>query len=473
MKITLLGAGSGFTQPLFTDIFNINDLPERGTIGLVDTDTRRLAVNVRLMNRLMSITGKEKWKVEASSDRRKILKGSDYIVNTIEVAGLANVEYDYRIPMKYGIDQCIGDTIGPGGIMKALRTMPTMLKIMDDVQDLCPRALIMNYTNPMSILTLGCLRHSDLAFVGLCHSVQSTSRMLAETAGIPYEEMEFRCAGNNHLAWFTSLKHKGKDLYPVLLEASKHDEIYKQNPVRWDIMQQLGYFVTESSGHFSEYVPWYRKKKNLLKKYTGKGFLGESGFYLKAWPKSRKKTDENRKKAADGKLKIENRRSHEYAADIIEAHYTGRPAVIWANVINNGAISNLPSDGCVEVPVTVDRHGFTTGMHAEPLPLSVVPVNRAHMSVYDLCASGILEKDREMIIHAMIHDPLSSAVCSPAQIRSMAEELFKAQRRDIPSWCLKIKAPKKVKWIPPSERSIKTAAKKAASSMDKMNSGKL
>jgi alpha-galactosidase len=315
-KITLLGAGSGFTQPLFTDILHIEGL-ETGIIGLIDIDQDRLDINVKLIERILNLMGKNGWSVEASTDRKDVLEGTDYLISTIEVSGTACVRYDNDIPLKYGIDQCIGDTIGPGGIMKALRTLPPFLEILDDADRYCPDALIMNYTNPMSIMSLGATRTTSQPFAGLCHSVQATSRQLAHMAGVPYEEMEWRCGGINHMSWFTVLKHNGKDLYPVLLEAMENEDFYERDPVRLETMKEFGYFVTESSGHFSEYVPYFRKRKDLVTKYCRDQYRGGSSFYADNWPTWRENTDKARREMVEGKRDIHLRRSHEYAADII------------------------------------------------------------------------------------------------------------------------------------------------------------
>ena len=432
-KITLLGAGSGFTQPLFTDMLNIEGL-DSGIIGLVDIDKKRLDVNVRLMNRTLELMGKTKWKVEASTDRRDVLKGTDYLINTIEVSGTKCVRHDNDIPLKYGIDQCIGDTIGPGGIMKALRTLPVFLEILDDAKRLCPNALIMNYTNPMSIMTLGSIRSTDQPFVGLCHSVQGTSWHLAGIAGVPQFDMVWKCGGINHMSWFTELKHKGKDLYPVLRAAMEDKEVYERDPVRLDIMKEFGYFVTESSGHFSEYVPYYRKRKDLLKKHCRDGYRGGTSFYANGWPEWRKSTDKSRREMAAGKRDIPTHRSHEYASDIVEAHLLKRTKIIYASVANDGLIPNLPQTGVVEVAVVVDKRGFTP-TYFGPLPEQCAALCRSNMAVFELCVQGILNKDREPIIYAMMLDPLSAAVCSPGEIRQMAEELFKAEKQYIPAWC--------------------------------------
>lgn len=467
VKVTLLGAGSGFTLPLFTDILNIEGV-DRGIIGLVDIDAKRLAINIKLIERVIELLGRKGWRVEASTDRCEVLPKTDYLISTVEVSGVHCVRHDYDIPLKYGIDQCIGDTIGPGGVMKALRTLPAFIEILQDAKRLCPNALLMNYTNPMSIMSLGTVRTTDQPYVGLCHSVQGSSRHLANVAGVPYDEMEWRCGGVNHMAWFTELRHKGKDLYPVLLEAIEDPEVIEKDPVRFEIMRQFGYFVTESSGHFSEYVPYFRKRKDLIKKYCRDGFLGGSGFYANAWPDWRKNVDKQRRAMASGKADIPLKRGLEYAADIIEAHLFDRPTIIHASVPNTGLIPNLPLDGVVEVAVLVNREGYTPSYFG-PLPEQVAALCRSNMAVYELTVQGILNGDRESIIHAMMVDPLSAAVCSPAEIREMAEELFAADRKYIPSWCAsKPKAAKKSKKKSGAARKRKAKPGDAVSEVSSM-----
>jgi len=436
LKITLLGAGSGFTQPLFTDILSITDLEPRGVIGLVDIDTRRLGVNVKLLKRIVELKKKPGWRIEASADRTAVLPGSDYVINTIEVSGTQTVTDDYEIPLRYGIDQCIGDTIGPGGIMKALRTVPAWIAILKDVETLCPHAMVLNYTNPMSIMTLAALRTVSVPVVGLCHSVQHTSKALARCAQVPYDELVYDCGGINHMAWFTKLTHKGKSIYPRLLKAMADKKVYNQDPVRFDMMKEFGYFVTESSGHFSEYVPYYRTSKKLIRTYCRKKYRGESGFYSKNWPQWRINTDNNRREMATGKREIPLERSHEYAADIIEATRYGRHTTIYGSVANTGLIPNLPQTGVVEVAVSCDMRGFSPHYFG-PLPEQCAALCRSNMAVFELAAQGILTGDREAMIHAFMVDPLSSAVCAPAQIREMADTLLQRQKRYIPSWCSK------------------------------------
>ncbi|MBO0746290.1 MAG: alpha-glucosidase/alpha-galactosidase, partial [Candidatus Dormibacteraeota bacterium] len=266
-KITYIGAGSAvFARQIVTDVLTVEGL-DRGTFALVDIDEERLDVARRLTERLVRESGKD-WQVVATPDRCQVLGGTDFVVNSIEVGGRDNVGFDYDIPLRYGVDQCIGDTIGPGGIFKALRTGPAWLDIVEDVARLCPQAIVLNYTNPMSILTLAATRRTGLSVVGLCHSVQGTSRRLARYLDLPYEDLTWRCAGINHNAWFTELSRDGEDMYPKLREASRVPEIYEQDPVRFEVMLHLGAFVTESSGHFSEYVPYFRKRADLVDRYA-------------------------------------------------------------------------------------------------------------------------------------------------------------------------------------------------------------
>jgi alpha-galactosidase len=429
VKVAILGAGSTvFARQLMADMLCTPGL-ERGTFALVDVDTERLELAQRIGEALVERSGRT-WGVEATTDRQQVLAGSDYVINTIEVAGLRNVRPDYEIPLKYGVDQCIGDTIGPGGIFKMLRTGPAWLEILHDVERFCPRAVVMNYTNPMSALTLLALRSTSLRVVGLCHSVQGTSRQLAGYLDVPHEQLRFRCAGINHLAWFTELTYHGEDMYPRLREAARDPEIYEADPVRFEVMLHLGAFVTESSGHFSEYVAYFRKRPDLVQRYTRPGYRGESGYYAKNWPTWRSQADETIRAQLEGRSEIVLRRSSEYASVIVEALERGNTAVIHGNVLNTGLIDNLPADGCVEVPVLVDA----TGLHPVrfgSLPPQLAALDAAHMYVHELMVQAVQERDRQAALQALMLDPLTAAVCSPDEIRQMFEEMWEAERADL------------------------------------------
>jgi len=430
-KITILGGASAFTDKLARDFLAIDGL-DQGIIALVDIDEPRLRLAEQSVQKIVQVSGKD-WQVEASPERKDVLAGTDYLINTIEVSGLQTVRLDNDIPLKYGIDQCIGDTIGPGGLFKAMRTIPVWLEILRDAEQLCPDAWVLNYTNPMGMVTLAGLRGSSMKIVGLCHSVQGTSQALARYADVPYEQMRWECGGINHMAWFTRLEHNGKDLYPVLRERIKDPEVYEQDPIRFDIMLHFGYFVTESSGHFSEYVPYYRKRKDLVKKYCREGYRGGTSFYANDWPKWRENRDVMRKRILDGTEPIELRRSHEYASNIIEAIELDKPTVIHGNVTNDGLIDNLPQGGCVEVPCLCDGAGIHPVRFGR-LPEQLAALCRSNMAVFELGVQAALQEDREALYHAMMLDPLTAAVLCPAEIKQMTDELIEAERQFLPAF---------------------------------------
>jgi alpha-galactosidase len=288
----------------------------------------------------------------------------------------------------------------------------------------------------MNMMCLAAGRASRLQFVGLCHSVQDTSHLLAQRAGVAYDEMTWQCAGINHLAWFTKLEHNGKDLYPILKAKARRDLAGKPadskdaaDLVRKDMMLQFGAFVTESSGHLSEYLPYYRKRKDLVKKYCRPGYDGGSGFYANSWPTWRKTADAERHAMVTGKTHIGWPRSWEYASWIIEAREKDTPFRIHGNVMNrSGLIANLPHDGCVEVACMVDRNGINPTAYGK-LPPHLAAICASNMHMFDLAATAVIEKSKEAAIHALMLDPLTAAVCSPAEIRQMTLELFAAEAR--------------------------------------------
>lgn len=443
IKITMLGAGSGFTPRLVNDVLKIPG-QQGGTIALVDIDRSRLRTMKQLIERLIKTLGIKNWKVTASDKRREVMKDSDYLVNCIEVSGLACVRHDNDIPLKYGIDQCIGDTIGPGGLFKSLRTIPVWLEVLQDAERLCPHAIVLNYTNPMNMMCLAAGRTSSMQVVGLCHSVQGTSQLLARRAGVPIAEMEWECAGINHLAWFVKLRHQGRDLYPQLMKMAREDlagRLVDPNDtdlVRKDMMVHFGAFITESSGHLSEYLPYYRKRKELLEKYTRERYHGESGFYANNWPDWRKAADADRLAMLRGKASIEWERSWEYASWIIEAREKDTPFRIHGNVMNatdggGSLITNLPANGCVEVACMVDRNGVQpTRFGALPPQMAALCVS--NMGMFELGTIAAIERSKEAAIHALMLDPLSAAMCSPAEIKAMTLEMFRAEKDFLPGY---------------------------------------
>ncbi|MFZ7942241.1 alpha-galactosidase [Neobacillus sp. 19] len=428
LKISIIGAGSEFTQNIVVDILTIKGLDE-GIIALVDIDAERLEIAHQLVEKIIEKTGK-KWSVIGSTDRRKVIADSDFVINQIEVAGLHTVKLEYEIPLKYGVKQCIGDTLGPGGLFKTLRTLPAWLAIVKDIEELAPNTTILNYTNPMSAVTLATTKVTTIPVVGLCHSIQNTSNDLARYLGIPYEELKWRAGGINHMSWFVELAHNGKDMYPVLRDKMKDPELLAKDPVKFDAMQYLGAFVSESSGHFSEYIPYYRKRQDLIDKHCSTGYNGGTGFYANSWPTWRKENDEEIRRKLTGELEIKLESSDEYAAVIIEGMVKNEPKVIYGNVLNQGLIENLKPDGVVEVACLVDRNGVHPTRFGR-LPEHLAALCRSNQAFFELAVDAALTKDKEMAMHALMVDPLTAAVCSLGEIKAMFDELYEAERNYI------------------------------------------
>ena len=444
IKLTMMGAGSGFTPTLVRDVLQIPG-SQGGTIALVDIDTERLRTMHGLIQKVLDTSGHTNWKVESSTDRTQVLGGSDYVICCVEVSGTECVRFDNDIPAKYGISQCIGDTIGPGGLFKSLRTIPVWLDILQDVERYTPNAMVLNYTNPMSMMCLAAARTSYLPVVGLCHSVQGTGHLLAGRAKIAYDQMTWECAGINHLAWFTKLEHQGRNLYPLLMDLAQRD-VYgdaedRENSdiVRKDMMLHFGAFITESSGHLSEYLPYYRKRQDLIDKYARSGYDGETSFYANNWPTWRKNADETRLKMLNGEESLEHPRSWEYGSWIIEAREKDTPVRIHGNVPNSaesgmGAlITNLPADGIVEVACMIDGNGLNPTRYGA-LPPQMAALCASNMWMYDLGATAAIERSKETAIHSLLLDPLCAAVCSPAEIKAMTLEMFDAEAEFLPGY---------------------------------------
>ncbi|WP_342431218.1 alpha-galactosidase [Neobacillus sp. FSL H8-0543] len=425
LKVSIIGAGSEFTQNIVVDILTIKGLDE-GIIALVDLDAERLDIAHQLVEKIIEKIGK-KWSVIGSTDRKKVIADSDFVINQIEVAGLHTVKLEYEIPLKYGVKQCIGDTLGPGGLFKTLRTLPAWLAIVKDIEELAPNATILNYTNPMSAVTLATTKVTTIPVVGLCHSIQNTSNDLARYLGIPYDELKWRAGGINHMSWFVELTHNGKDMYPVLREKMKDADLLAQDPVKFDAMQYLGAFVSESSGHFSEYIPYYRKRQDLIDKHCSTGYNGGTGFYANSWPTWRKENDEEIRRKLTGEDEIKLESSDEYAAVIIEGMVKNEPKVIYGNVLNQGLIENLKPDGVVEVACLVDRNGVHPTRFGR-LPEHLAALCRTNQAFFELAVDAALNKDKEMAMHALMVDPLTAAVCSLGEIKAMFDELYEAER---------------------------------------------
>lgn len=430
--VTLIGAGSAeFAAELVTDFLAVEALPE-GEFRLVDIDAERLDLARRFAEHLIERSG-TRWTVRADVDRTAVLAGSDVVINTIEVAGLRNVRHDYDIPLRYGVDQCIGDTIGPGGLFKAFRTIPAWLEILADVERLCPGALVLNHTNPMSMMVLAASRTSSLPVYGMCHSVHYTVEQLAGYLEVDVDRLTFRAAGVNHLAWITDLWLDGEDAYPRLRERGRIPAVWEEDPVRFELLFHLGRFPTESSGHVSEYLPYFRSRPETLARYARPGYRGESGFYANHWPAWRAESDARLERILSGAEDAPVERGDEYPSRIVEAIATGEATTVYVNVPNRGLIANLDDGGVVEVAATVDA----AGIHPQAfgtLPPQLAALDRRHLEVHDLAVTALLDRDRELAVQALMLDPLTSAVCPPEDIRTMFDEIVAAERDDLPSF---------------------------------------
>jgi len=419
-KIAFIGAGSVvFASKLLNDIISHPELCDV-TISLMDINTERL----ELINRLARLTVAKyapKMKVESTLNRQEALKDAEYVINMIQVGGLEAFEKDIYIPLKYHVNQEVGDTIGPGGVFRGLRTIPVLLDICYDMEELCPDALLINYANPMAINCWAINKASKIRNVGLCHSVQGTAMQLANYINVPYEDVSYWVAGINHQAFFLEFKHKGKDAYPMLRVAMNKREIYNKDKVRFEMMKYLGYFITESSHHLGEYVPYFRTTEERRRIYCKPRW-----FYLEICKNAWKPHYQRIEKQIRGEEPIRIERSHEYGVDIIHSMETGLPCRINGNVQNTSLITNLPHGSCVEVPCMVDKNGIHPCQVGD-LPPQCAALNRTNINVQELAVKAALEKDRTAVLQAVMFDPLTSAMLTPSEIEKMVEEMFNAE----------------------------------------------
>jgi alpha-galactosidase len=440
-NITLIGAGSVvFTRNLCSDIL-LTPALQNATITLMDIDPGRLAQARDLVQAL--IDGRRiDARVVATTDRRAAVRGADYVVTTFQQGGLEAYQLDIDIPKKYGVEQCVGDTLGPGGVFRALRTIPVLTELGRDMDELAPNALLLNYVNPMAANCWAFDKATGRPHVGLCHSVQGTSEMLARWIDVPYEQVVFHCAGINHQAFFLTFRRDNEDLYPRIWQAIENPTIYGSEPVRIDMMKYFGYFVTESSGHASEYVPYFRKSARivtdeLVPRFTNQRDdwfdFGRTGGYLRECLSRQERAQHEFQALIAGDKALPTERTHEYGSYIIEAIETNQPARINGNVPNHGLIDNLPEGCCVEVPCLVDGNGIQpTKVGAVPPQLAAL--NRTNINVQELIVHAALTGDTAAVHHAVMLDPLTAAVCTLPQIHAMVDELLAAQQRWLPQF---------------------------------------
>ena len=425
-KISLIGAGSVvFARRLLQDIVCVPELSD-STVSLIDTDSERLGLMSQFANKLVRDTGTN-INVETTTERREALHGSDYVLTTIRVGD--SYERDIGIPLKYGVDQSVGDTIGPGGVFKALRTAPVLIDICEDIADVAPDANLLNYTNPMAIACWAIAEATDVPTIGLCHSVQHTTADLANYVGVSKERVKGWVAGINHLAWFLRFEVDGQDAYPKLIEAMQNPDIFSQDTVRFEVMKQFGYFVTESTRHMSEYTPYFRTNEQTIEDFN----LDQIRQDLQR--RTIRVDDHYGQLLEDANTdrRLTAERSDEYACQIIEAMESDRPIVINGNVPNEGLIDNLLNLSSVEVPILIDKLGFHP-MAVGELPGQLAALSRSNQAVQQMAVNAILDGDKEAAFHAIALDPLTSAVLSLGEIREMFDEMWSAHGAELAAY---------------------------------------
>jgi alpha-galactosidase len=434
IKIAFIGAGSlGFTRGLVRDVLTF-PLLQDATLSLMDIDPERLEFAQKSVQRIIDM-GRYPARVTATLDRVEAIRDADVVLVTILSGSTEVWRYDIEIPKQYGVDINIGDTRGPSGIFRALRTIPVMLDIARDMERYCPQATLLNYTNPMAMLCRALQRSTSIRLTGLCHSVQGTAGMLADWIGAPYNEITYTCAGLNHMAWYLRFKHNGTDAYPLIRKAiTERPEIYNTEIVRNEMFLHLDYYVTESSGHNSEYNAWFRKRPDLIEKYCthGTGWNpGEYAYILKEYQNAERTWKDEARKwfAAETPIKLE--RGSEYAAYIINALMGGEPFEFNGNVPNTGLVTNLPQDACVEVPVWASRKGFEP-VHVGALPPQCAPLTNLTAQTEEMAVEGALTGNPRLIFQAITYDPLTSAVLSLAEIRQMVNQMFEQNKAYLP-----------------------------------------
>ena len=430
-KFAFIGAGSlQFTSSCVRDLLTFPCFRD-SEFALMDINPTNLANITKVVEKILFEMGcADTCKITPTTDRAEALKGADGVLCTVFNGDIDIWQHEILIPKKYGVDINVGDTRSVSGIFRALRNIPLMLEICADIEKYCPRAVFLNYTNPMAMLCGAMQRYSGVEVTGLCHSVQGTIKLLAKWLDVPREEIDYKCMGVNHQAFYTLLKHKGVDLYPRLRElVSTNEEIYNTEQVRNEMFLKLGYYVTESSGHNSEYTQWFRKRPDLIEKYCTHGTGWNPGEYAFSLNLRTKRRLNGQKQYEDFLAKpISKEKSDEYAADIFNARIgDGKPFIFNGNVINNGSIPNLPPETCVEVPVVADRMGFKTTI-AGKLPEHLAILVNTTARIENLVIEAAMKKSREAVYYSVYNDPLTSAVCSLDEIKKMCDELFEVNK---------------------------------------------
>jgi len=432
LKIAMIGAGSHvFARRLLSDILTWPSLSE-ATVSLMDIDATRLETMAALARKMVRQSG-TRVTIEATTDLSKALEGARYVTVSIRVG---ESRAHITIPLKYGINQAIGDTTGPGGVFYFLKNAPAVLEIARAMERFCPDALMLNYTNPMVMLCWMLQKASSIRFVGLCHSVQGTAENLARYIRVPFDEVSYWAAGINHMSWFLQYRWRGQDAYPLIWKAMEDPDIYAQDIVKWEILKYFGAFVSESSIHASEYLPYFRRTPELIERHTSermwgvprKGISPEERWAEVMARRAEQDRELERLAMSDEPIPID--RSREYCSYILNAIETNVPYVFNGNVPNTGLISNLPQGAIVEVPIVADGCGLHP-CYVGDLPPALAALNRTSLNVQELAVKGFLERNREWIYQAVQLDPLTASLLPLADIRRMVDEMFAADAQYI------------------------------------------
>ncbi len=451
-KIAFIGAGSlGFTRMLLRDILSVEEF--RGIdVAFTDINERNLDMVTQLCQRDIDANGLD-IKIQATLDRREALRDAKYVFNVVRIGGIEAYRHDIEIPLKYGVDQAIGDTLCPGGIMYGQRGIPAILDFCRDIREVAaPDCLMLNYANPNAMMTWAANKYGGVRTIGLCHGVQHGHEQIAEVLGVDRDELDIICAGINHQTWYIQVKYRGEDMTGKLQEAfEKHPVYSKIEKVRIDMLRRFGYYSTESNGHLSEYLPWYRKRPEEIMDWIdldSSWINGETGGYLRVSIEGRNWFEADFPNwIKQPPLKFDKaERSNEHGSYILEGLETGRIYRGHFNVVNEGCIINLPDDAIVEVPGYVDANGINIPKVGD-LPLGCAAVCNASISVQRLAVEAAVRGDDLLLRQAMMMDPLTGAVCNPPEIWQMVDELLVAQ----------------AKWLPQYKEAIEQAKKRLAS----------
>ncbi len=426
-KITVVGAGSHvFARRLIGDVLTWPSMQD-ATICLMDIDPDSLNTMAALAKKMVAALGVSA-RIEATTDLEVALDGADYVSVSIRVGSSQN---HVLIPEKYGVNHTVGDTMGPGGVFYFLKNAPAVINIAQTMQRVCPKALMLNYTNPMVMLSWAVKELTDIRYVGLCHSVQGTAMRLAEYINVPFEDVSYWAAGINHMAWFLDYRYKGEDAYPMIYKAMEDPEVYNQDIVKFEVLKYFGAFVSESSIHMSEYVPYFRRTAELIARHTHENMWGvgsRAGTREERMARNaerRAAADKEMRELAYGDAVVPFERSNEFFSRILNACETNIPYTFNGNVPNTGLITNFPNNAVVEVPILVDAMGLHP-CHVGALPPALAALNSSNLYVQELAVKGFVEKNREYIYQALQVDPLTAALVPLPQIREMTDEMFAA-----------------------------------------------